>query len=416
VSRLSVLLVAQLAPPLQITAAQRVAGIVKYLGRLDVEVTVLTSAVSGEGPIEGAVHVERTRDLLVSGLNWRRDQLQAIGDAQATYRGASRLESVVVPDVNVVGWVPFAIARARQLTRRRHFDCILTTSPPHASHLVGLALRRRGIPWIGEFRDGWTFDPPRHPWPTRAQRWLDAALERRVLEAVTAVVGVTRPITEDLAARYGVRAETLTNGFDPEERVEPELADGLVTPGRFTLVHTGRMSVVARDPGPLLDAIARLRHDEPALGERFELVLAGAVTAPERDALLGRSPDNAVSILGPLERGRALALQRRADALVVLARGISVRSVATGKLFEYLAAGRPVLVLGDETEAARIVEDTRTGIAVPANEPAAIADALRRLAVGPPLPEPDVEAVARYAYPEVAGRLAELIDEVSSGP
>jgi glycosyltransferase involved in cell wall biosynthesis len=409
----SLLLVAQLAPPLQITAAQRVAGLVKYLDRLGVEVTVLTSAVSGEGAIEGAAHVVRTRDLLATGLNWRRGQLQAIGGAQAKYSGASRMEDVVVPDVGVISWFPFAARAVRKLTRRQRFNCVLTTSPPQSTHLVGLALRGRGLPWIAELRDGWTFDPPRKPWPTALQRRLDAALERRVARSADAVVGVTRPIANDLAERFGARAETLTNGFDPEEPVAPELADDLVAPGRFTLLHTGRMSVVGRDPGPLLDAIGRLRAADPELGERLELLLAGPVTEPEREALTTRSPDGALRILGSLERRQALALQRRADVLVVLARGVSVRSVATGKLYEYLAAGRPILVLGEGTEAARIVEETYSGLAVSATDPGAIADAVRHLADGSATPKPDIEAVARYSYPAVAARLAELIDEVS---
>jgi len=407
----SLLLVAQLAPPLQITAAQRVAGLVKYLGRLGFEITVLASTVSGEGQIEGAARVVRARDLLASGLNWRRGQLQALGGGGGRYSGASRLERLVVPDVGIVSWLPFMVPRALALARRHRFDCVLTTSPPQSTHLVGLALRSRGLPWIAELRDGWTFDPPRQPWPTRLQRHTDAMLERRVACTASAVVGVTRPIAQDLAERFGVRAETLTNGFDPEERVDEAVAEGLVDPERFSLVHTGRMSVVGRDAAPLLDAIAQLRSDEPDLGERFEVVLAGAVTESEEARLRARAPEGTLRLLGAVERPRALALQRAADVLVVLAHGVSVRSVATGKLFEYLSAAKPILVLGTETEAARIVAGTGTGLAVPAGDPAAIAAALRRLAAGD-VPERDDAAVAQYAYPAVAARLAELVGEV----
>lgn len=403
----SLLIVAQLAPPMQITAAQRVAGLVKYLGRLGVDVTVLSSTVSGEGPIEGASSVVRAGDLLATGLNWRRGQMQAIGGGETEYAGASRLEGVVVPDVGMVSWLPFAARSLRSLVRAHDFDCLLTTSPPHSTHLAALALRSRRPPWIVELRDGWTFDPPRTAWPTRAQSLVDASLERRVMRAADALVGVTRPIADDLGERFGKPSLTLTNGFDGEQDVDPALADDLVTPGRVMLLHTGRMSVVGRNPAPILDALSLLGD------ERLELVLAGPVTAGERAALEQHALDGALRLLGSLPRARTLALQRRADVLVVLARGVSVRSVATGKLYEYLAAGRPILVLGDGTEAARIVDETRSGLSVDPDDAEAIADAVRRLTAGEAGAEPDPDAVARYSYSAVATRLAELVDELA---
>jgi hypothetical protein len=96
---------------------------------------------------------------------------------------------------------------------------------------------------------------------------------------------------------------------------------------------------------------------------------------------------------------------------LVIAGGASEHSVATGKLFEYLTAGPPILVVGQRSEAARIVSETGTGIAVPADEPAAIADGLARLVAGVvQTPQPD--AVACYSWPVFAERASELIEEV----
>ena len=83
---------------------------------------------------------------------------------------------------------------------------------------------------------------------------------------------------------------------------------------------------------------------------------------------------------------------------------------ATGKLFEYLAAGRPMLVLGDRTEAARIVRDAAAGLAVPVDDAEAIAGALERLGRGE-LALPPAAGRQRYAYPRLAARLSELIEE-----
>jgi glycosyltransferase involved in cell wall biosynthesis len=87
--------------------------------------------------------------------------------------------------------------------------------------------------------------------------------------------------------------------------------------------------------------------------------------------------------------------------------------VATGKLFEYLAADAPILVLGEDTEAARIVRETGAGPVTSATDPALIAAALAEL-VAHPIRMGDASAVAAYAYPEVARRYRELIEALQA--
>jgi glycosyltransferase involved in cell wall biosynthesis len=405
----SLLLVAQIAPPSELVAARRVAGFSKYLARLGYRVTVLTSRVSGSGPIEGAERVVRTSDLLVTRLNWRRGHFEALsGQGQGGYAEPSLLERVVVPDLSAVTWLPFALPAALRLAREERFDCVITSSPPQSAHLVGLALKRRGPCWIADFRDGWTFEPQHSPWLVGVQGRADALVERRVVGRANAVVGVTKPIADDLRERLGVRAELITNGFDPEEIPVGE-ADGLLDPDRLSLVHTGRLGAARSTPKPLLDALRRLRASE--IGDRFEVVLAGPLSEEEQALLADPGLNGLVRSVGALPRPRALALQRAADALLVVTEGARRRSVATGKLFEYLAAARPVLVLGEETEAARIIAETGAGFATSAEDPDEIAKALRRLVESPPSPTARTNA-EKYAYPELAKRLAELIEAV----
>jgi glycosyltransferase involved in cell wall biosynthesis len=404
----SILLVAQHTPPSTLSGARRPAGLAKYLSRRGHHVTVLTSIVSGRGAIAGAERVLHTRDLMASRLNWRRGHLDAIeGRDQAAASGSSPVESLVVPDLALVGWLPFALAGARSLARRHRFDCVITTSPPQSAHLVGLALQRRGIPWLADLRDGWTFDPPRPPWPARAQHAADRALERAALSRADGVVAVTAPIADDLAARLGRPVTLITNGFDPEEAAGDGAA-GLLMPGRHSIVHTGRANVSGRSLHPLLDGVAELLRRTPAAAERLEVVLAGPTTGEERELLNDDRLAGTVRSVGTLGRPRALALQRSADSLVVLADGASSRSVATNKLFEYLAAGRPVLVLGDGTEAARIVVRERRGIAVPSGDAGAVAGALERLMAGEvTVAEGDLGA---FAWPSLAERFEQEIE------
>jgi glycosyltransferase involved in cell wall biosynthesis len=101
--------------------------------------------------------------------------------------------------------------------------------------------------------------------------------------------------------------------------------------------------------------------------------------------------------------------------LLLLTEGSSRRSVATGKLYEYLLAGSPVLVLGEQTEAARIVAETGTGLATSAVDPRPIAEALKHLVERDWPHEADERAIARYSWASLGNRYSELIERVSAG-
>ena len=412
----SVLLVTQYAPPSSLVAARRVAAVTKYLGRAGHAVTVLTSQSSGEGPIEGAESVVRTKDALTSRLNWRRRHFAALaGGSGESYRPPSRLASVVVPDLSLLTWLPFALPAALRLARTRRFDCVLTTSPPPSVHLVGLALRRHGMPWIAELRDGWAFEPPHPAWPLAALDRLDRGLERRILPSADAVIAVTEPIVDDLRRRYGIDVELITNGFDPEEvPAEPAEPDPLLDSLRFSLVHTGRLALSGVSLERMLEGVRIAKAEDPAVATKLEVVFAGSATADELRLFTAPDLDGVVRFVGWLERPRVLALQRAADALLVVTEGGGRRSVATGKLFEYLAAGQPILVLGDETEAARLVARAGAGFAAPASEPRSVAAALRRL-LGHPFRPASADAIREYSYPVLAGRVAAAIERVTGG-
>lgn len=386
----------------------------KYLGRAGHRVTVLTSVASGVGEIEGAQEVVRTRDALTSGLNWRRRQFAALdGSSEESYKPPSRLASVVVPDLSLATWVPFALPAALRLARSQHFDCVLTTSPPPSTHLIGLALRRRGIPWIADLRDGWTFEPPHRPWPLQIQHQVDRRLERRALSRADAVIGVTRPIVEDIQKRLGVNAQLITNGYDPDD-LPPERAtsDPFLDADRHSLVHTGRLSLSGISLQPVLEGVRIATTEDPEVARRLQVILAGSLTEEELRLLETTDLGDTVRFVGWLERPHALALQRAADTLLVVTEGAGRRSVATGKLFEYLAAGRPILVIGEETEAARIVAEAGTGFAAPASDPRAIAEAVRRVVLEPLGPAPQV--ARQYAYPALVDQLATVIERVAA--
>ena len=414
----SILFVAYFYPPCPDTGAHRPAAMVDYLRRLGHRVTVLTTAAYGRMPEDerdaGEGTVVRTADLQLVRARMRgHDRVGAMFESD-TYSGRPHpLSRVFVPEPLVFAWAPFAIARAVRLHRTRRFDAVITTSPPESAHLVGAALARRGVGWVADVRDAWNFEPLRQPFPTAAQRRLDGWLERRLLGGADVVTAVSRPAADDLRERVGARVELVPNGWDPElappeDATAADDAARLLDPERVSLVYTGRFGSYGRDPRPLVRALGELAREDPGAAGRIELVVAGPVTPEEREELDADVAPARIVLAGSMPRERALTLQRAADALLLIA-APRRSQLANLKLFEYLAAQRPVLALAGGTEAGRIVAQTGGGDVVRADDVTAIRDALTRLAAGE-LEGADPEALREYTYPPLAERMAAAVE------
>ncbi len=406
---MNLLLVAYFYPPCRDTGAHRPATMAKWLRRLGHRVTVLTTSAYGTGDPSEEEGVVRTADLqLLRARVHGRDRVDSLFDAD-TYSGRPHLLSrILVPEPLVVAWAPFARSRALRLHRSARFDCVITSSPPESSHLIGRALARRGVPWVADVRDAWTFEPLRPPFPTAAQRRLDERLERRWLRTADAVVCVSRPAADDLRERLGIEPLLVPNGWDPDLLASHEVGEGarqLLDPKRVSLVYTGRFGSYGRDPAPLVRALGELARQHPDAAARLELVVAGPLTPNEATLMRTDVSPARIVVAGTLPRDESLALQRAADALLLLA-ARKRSQLLNFKLFEYLAAGRPILALAAGTEAGRVVQEIG-GESVPSDDVAAIVGALRRVAAGE-LEPPDPSARQAYSYPSVAEQMAEV--------
>ena len=385
----------------------------KWLGQLGHEVVTVASAAHGDLPDDSLTQTHRVGDL--SSSAWLRRLLRRPPAGAAAGIASTPpprlITDVIVPDANLATWDPAALVLSRRLLRQREFDCVVTTGPPHSSHLIGLMLGRSRPAWIADFRDGWRYEPLRPPWPTRVQERLDAGLEHRVVRAAEAVIGVTRPIAEDLRARLGVPAAFIANGWDPTWDASLR-EDGLPDlPGdTFNIVHTGTLGAGGwRDPRPLFAALRRVGEESRDGARRPRLVLAGAIDSELQELIAGLDGE-LVQHVGRLAREQSLALQRRGDAVLLLTSAHHV-SHATGKLYEYLACGRPIIALAKGNEAARIVEETGTGITVAPDDVEAICGVLRSGVEGGLAAGYAPRALDRYVYPGPAEAVAELVEE-----
>jgi glycosyltransferase involved in cell wall biosynthesis len=400
-----IVIVTYYAPPSTAVGALRWDAMARHLRAMGDDVTVVTSALHGGGDGPAVIRTGDLGNAQALRRLLRRGAPPAPGAAPALAPAPALLTRVVVPDSYLVSWLPAALAAVLRLARRGPIDCLITSGPPDSTHLLGLLLGGRRPPWIADFRDGWRFEALRDPWPLGIQERLDVWLERKVARSADVVVGATSPIAEDFRERLGVDARWVSNGYDAS--VEPAAAAPEEDDGWLHLVHTGTLSGPrGRDPLPLLDALRAFNARDG--GPRIRLLLAGRPSVEDERLIAEARLGPALRHLGLLDRATTLRLQCDADALLLLTG--THRSEATGKLFEYLASGRPILAVARDNEAERIVRETGTGLTVDGADPAALQAALERMADGSLARAYSPRDLERFRYPGPAQAIAELID------
>ena len=321
--------------------------------------------------------------------------------------------NVFVPDPRV-GWVKPSVKTLQAYLKEHPVDVMVTTGPPQSVHLIGQRLHRAtGIPWIADFRDPWTRMYYLKYLPMTARTWRRLkAQEHSVLDACSTVLACTPLMQEEFQAQTATPVACITNGYDEEDFAGPAPeADGF-----FNLTHTG---LFAADGNPLTlwKVLGEMAACEPAFQEKFRLRLAGKVDREVLEALAENGLRDNVVALGSCDHATAVQEQRAATVLLLpLRNDPQYRPILPGKLFEYLAARRPVLGIGQPDGAmARVLTDTRAGVTVDWNDEAALrtflADKWRQFRDGGvPATTGAIEAYTRRATTE---KLAQLLDNVS---
>jgi glycosyltransferase involved in cell wall biosynthesis len=243
-------------------------------------------------------------------------------------------------------------------SRRIAFDAIWSTYPIATAHMIGATLAKRtGLPWIADFRD--PMAQPDYP-PDLKRRERFAQIERVAVMKARFSTFTTPSAVKTYKGRYPGRAESiflLENGYD-EEAFANAAAAGPLNPGRLTLLHSGIVYPVERNPSQLFAALGQLRQSRPEVYSR----LIVRFRAPVHDVMLKElarrhAVDDAIEVLPPVDYREALREMCSADGLLVL-QAANCNAQIPAKLYEYMRAGRPLLVLtdpeGDTAVAARL--------------------------------------------------------------
>jgi glycosyltransferase involved in cell wall biosynthesis len=422
---LRILIVTAHFPPQNSIAAARPASWARYLSAQGHEVSVLTAARSGTLPIAecyerievqppGVVLFMHADELIAKPLRaartWPIDALQCLAARLLHWLRRDRgvLCSARMPDHHDP-WIPRALHRIRG----RRWDVVLTTHGPYACHVVGWWLRRRGhaARWAADFRDLWADN---HIFPGLPPfSWIEPVLERILLHRADALTTVSEGLATRLGARHSRHVTVIRNGVDLEDIDALDPSPVWPADGLFRVVYTGTIYASGQDPSPLFRAIREmLEVGEPHIG-RLRLVFAGKFQSDLERKLAKAGLAGIAELPGFVTRAQALRMQRDAGALLFLPFVSPVQDgILTGKLFEYLASGTPIISVGTarDPSTANLIEANGRGQDYGADT-GEISAALRKLLSEPAGPRSvDRETLARVDRRAANAKLLALIE------
>jgi len=417
--RRRMLMIASRFPPALGPGAERLRQTARHLSRLGWEVDVVSRGeppcITGGGPHErphGKARVFRVPDVDPSGSALR--GLKAFDLFRFLWRplGVSRMRifrglrwrcermqhRFSIPDAGVLR-VQAVAGLARRLHRLARYDLLFASGMPFSDLVIaGCVATTLRIPWIAEFRDPWVEYAHAPMWRSRWGRRVTQRLEAWVVRRARFVICVSEEMTQRMRERYpglpATKFMTVLNGFDAAELEEafgsrsrapavvdasdgiPPVLESILGSGRMVLLHAGSL-YGGRTPEPLLEALRRAIESGRIPAESIWMVFAGR-PGPFAAAIRAARRRLPVFDAGELLHAAALRAMHRATAnVLLLAGGRGAEGDLSSKVFEYLAAGRPMLALTPGDGAATKFLAGREGIwhAEPA-EPAAISETL----------------------------------------
>ena len=322
--------------------------------------------------------------------------------------------NLFVPDPRV-GWVKPSVKTLKAYLTEHPVDVIVTTGPPHSVHLIGLHLHKAlGTPWIPDFRDPWSRMYYLKYLPMTEKTWNKLRRqEQTVLDSCSTVLACTPLVQEEFQAQTHTPVACITNGFD-----EADFAERLLPrwDGHFNITHTG---LFAADGNPLAlwKVLGILAASEPGFREDLRIRLVGKVDKEILESIKAAGLSANVVALGPQNHATAILEQRAATILILPMRNdAQYRPILPGKLFEYLAARRPILGIGQEDGAmARVLFSAKAGITADWEDTAPmrafLANAWRQHCEGGvPATNGDISS---YTRRNLTHALAQLLSQVS---
>lgn len=298
--------------------------------------------------------------------------------------------------------------------KHEQFDVILSSSPFPTSHVIAAELKKRcGLPWVADFRDPWTQN---HCYPYGALRkYFETKLELNTLSHADAMIAAAPAYAKKQQDFHKKHTFVIVNGFPPES-----LGGALVgLADRFTITYTGQIYIGKQDPEKLMGVIEKLISQGVIKPDTIEVRFYGTRQNWLDDLIAKYNLRGVVKQYGVVSRFESWQKQKESHVLLLLNwEDPKEKGVYPSKMFEYLAAGRPVLATGgnqgDDLE--KILAETTAGFYAPTIkeiEASILSFYKEYYQSGTVSYSGDSREIQKYSYLEMAKNFAQVLDQVA---
>ena len=284
-----------------------------------------------------------------------------------------------IPDARC-GWVKPSVRFLKEYLNEHPVDAIISTGPPHSMHLIALKLKEAlGLPWIADFRDPWTEIDYYNDLHLTA--WADRKhhrLEQEVLTKADKVVTVAPDGARRLGRLGNRNVRTIYNGFDRDDDAQTPVN----LSEQFTITYLGVLSKI-QNPSNLWQALAELIKEDSGFDKNLKINMIGQIDSAVVSSINENGLSQHVAYSPYMPHDQVSAVHRSSTLLLLLLMPDSeprAKGLLTGKLFEYMASGRPILCIGPEDgDAARILRETGAGQTISFEDKEKMKEALKNL-------------------------------------
>lgn len=319
-----------------------------------------------------------------------------------------------IPDSRVF-WVKPSIAYLSKYLTENKIDALVTTGPPHSLHLIGLGLKKKlGIKWLADFRDPWTnIDYYEDLYLTRWADRKQKQQEHSVLRSADIVVSVGYTLAEELKILGANNCQVITNGYDHEDY---DLGPSSI-PQEFTFTHVGLLSG-PRSHKALWRAFANLIKENKEAQTDLKIKLVGKTDISVIEDIKESGIYSNLEKVKYVKHEEVAEIQRNSFLLLLpVNRTPNSKGIVSGKIFEYLASGRPTLCIGDtDGDAARILDKANSGHTFHFDDEKGITDFLKRKYSEFKQTQQDYRPVnvKEYSRKALTQKMAELLNQLSN--
>ena len=266
--------------------------------------------------------------------------------------------NLIIPDGRI-GWYGGAIKAAKKIIIENNIDMIFTSGPPHSVHLIGNSLAKKtGIKWVTDFRDPWVdsfyyVENPRN----KIISFFDNYLEKLVLCNCNYLITVSNGVLSLLNKNKYIdgKSEVIYNGYDPDDFINKKRKK-LSNRENIIISHIGTLSK-SQNPKGLLNSVKNYNQLNNIKSILIKCI--GSVHSSIKDYAIKNGLKQYLSIMPYVEHPLAINEMINSDILFVVIPDLEKnRGIITGKLFEYIASGTEIILIGkNNSEASNILMD-----------------------------------------------------------